>query len=124
MLISFAWTIEPFLANRKNVTRRYWKDSHAKKFKKGMIIDAFDKLPYRGGKKIGEIKLTKDPYQQRTSEMKTHDFIQEGLYWMFENNKTIHGKDVETFFSDWIKKDDLVWVIEFEKINTNISNRK
>ena len=51
MFISFAWTTKPFLANAKNVTRRYWKDSHVKQFTIGAIVDAYDKLPYRGGKK-------------------------------------------------------------------------
>ena len=124
MFISFAWTTEPFLANAKNVTRRYWKESHAKKFKEGMIVDAFDKLPYRGGKKIGEIKIINVPYKQSTLFMDEVDFQCEGLQWMEMNSKTINGKKPRDFFNDWKEKADLVWVVEFEKLNTNIPNRK
>lgn len=124
MFISFAWTTKPFLANAKNVTRRYWKDIHAKKFKIGSIVDAYDKLPYRGGKKIGTIILAKDPYQQRTNELTEEDYKREGLLWMEQNNVSINGKKPRQFFEDWKKKDDLIWVVEFEKINTKLSNRK
>lgn len=116
MLISFSWTAEPFLANAKWVTRRYWKDGHASKFKEGMNVDAFDKLPYRGGKKIGEIAITKKPYQQNTSDMTEQDYYLEGLLWMEQNNKTIHGQKPRVFFNQWKEKQDVVWVVEFEKI--------
>jgi len=116
MFISFAWTSEPFLANSKVVTRRYWKDSHAKKFKKGMIVDVYDKLPFRGGKKIGEIKLTKNPYQLNTMWMTEMDYYLEGLLWMEYNNKTINGQKPRDFFERWKDKQDLVWVVEFEKL--------
>ena len=124
MFISFAWTTEPFLANAKDVTRRYWKDIHARKFDVGMIVSGYDKLPYRGGEKIGELKITKKPYQQRTSKLTELDYKREGLLWMEENNVSIHGKKPRAFFDDWKEKDDLVWVVEFEKIDTNVSNRK
>lgn len=116
MMISFSWTTAPFLANAKDMTRRYWKDSHAEKFKEEMIVNAFDKLPYRGGKKVGEIEVIKRPYQQRTGVMTEIDYKREGLLWMEQNNKTIHGIKPRKFFGDWKKKDDLVWVVEFKKV--------
>lgn len=117
MFISFAWTTEPFLADVKIVTRRYWKFNHAYKFKKGMIVDAYDKLPYKGGKKIGKIKITKKPYQSYTGRMTEKDYTLEGLYWMEVNNKKIKGEKPRVFFEKWKRKNDLVWVVEFEKIN-------
>ena len=116
MFISFSWTTAPFLAGAKTMTRRYWKDSHAKKFKVGTIVDAYDKLPYRGGKKIGTIKITKKPYQQKTRLMLMHDYIREGLLWMHQNNKKIQGKTPDEFFNKWKEKNDTVWVVEFKKI--------
>ena len=116
MIISFAWTTDSFLANAKDMTRRYWKDSHARKFKEGTIVDAYDKLPYRGGEKIGKIKIVKRPYQQRTGEMTEVDYKREGLLWMEQNNVTINGQKPRDFFEKWKKKNDLVWVVEFKKL--------
>lgn len=117
MFISFAWTTEPFLANAKRMTRRYWKGSHAKKFTKGKLVDALDKLPHRGGIKIGKIRVERDAYQERTSLMDESDYIFEGLYWMEQNNIIIRDQHPRDFFDKWIAKDDLVWVVEFEKVN-------
>lgn len=117
MFISFAWTTDPFLADAKFVTRRYWKDIHAKKFDEGIKVDAYDKLPYRGGKKIGEIRIEKKPYQQRTMWMTEMDYYLEGLLWMEHNNKTINGQKPRDFFEKWKEKNDLVWVVEFERLN-------
>ena len=56
--------------------------------------------------------------------MTEEDYKREGLLWMEQNNVSIHGKKPRPFFEEWKEKDDLVWVVEFEKIDTNISNRK
>lgn len=116
MLISFAWTFPAFHAGSKDITRRYWKDSHAAKFNEGDIIDAYDKLPIRGGKKIGQIRITKKPYQQRTSEMTEEDYRREGFEFMHLHNLKIHGKDPKVVFEEWKLADDIVWVIEFDKL--------
>lgn len=116
MFISFAWTSEVFLANQKDMTRRYWKEVHAKKFDVGIVVTALDKLPYRGGKKIGEIEIVKRPYQQKTGLMTEVDYRREGLLWMEQNNKTIRGTKPRKFFDGWKEKNDLVWVVEFKKL--------
>ena len=115
MFISFSWTTKPFLADAKDVTRRYWKESHAKKFKTGMIVDAYDKLPYKGGQKIGSIRITKEPFQQYTGMMTELDYKREGLSYMETSGITINGKKPRKFFDDWKEKNDLVWVVEFQK---------
>jgi hypothetical protein len=116
MFISFGWTSEPFLANAKTVTRRYWKTSHALKFRKGMFVDAYDKLPYSGGKKIGTIRLEKDPFLQRTFWMTEKDYRDEGFLWMEQNYRSIQGKQPRAFFEDWKKQNDYVWVIRFVRV--------
>ena len=115
MLVSFSWTKDSFLANSKSVTRRYWKDSHADKFQAGMIVDAYDKLPYKGGQKIGSIKITKKPFQQYTGLMTELDYKREGLLFMETSSLTINGKKPRKFFDDWKNRNDLVWVLEFER---------
>ena len=122
MFISFAWTSDAFATRNKDMTRRYWKQHHALKFKQNMIVDAMDKLPYRGGKKIGEIKILKLPYQQRTGQMTETDYRREGLLWMEQNNKTIKGKKPRLFYEDWKEKNELVWVVEFETIFTKLDD--
>jgi len=116
MFISFAWTTDPFLADAKDMTRRYWTIRHAMFFRKGMIVDAYDRLPHRKGKKIGEIKILKKPYPQPTGQMTEEDFKREGLEWMQKNNQKIKGQDARAFFEEWKQKNDTVWVLEFEKL--------
>jgi hypothetical protein len=116
MIISFAWTTGPFLAGAKDITRRYWKDTHAAKFNEGDIVDVYNKLPIAGGEKIGEIRLIKKPYQQRTSELTEEDYVREGFEFMHLHNLKIFGKDPRVVFDEWKLADDLVWVVEFEKI--------
>ena len=81
--ISFAWTTGAFLDGTKTHTRRYWKTSHAAKFRAGMVVRALDKDYRANGKQIGWALLTKDPYLQPLAEMTQEDFIKEGgtRYW-------------------------------------------
>ena len=129
MFISFGWTW-PALGNGKVVTRRYWKASHAAKFKAGVIVDAWDKVPYANGKKIGEIRIIQDAFQQNTTMMDYADYVDEGFEFLANNlskipvcaSSPIHkillenksSVPMETFFWNWKKKNDLVWVVKFE----------
>lgn len=120
-IISLAWTTDVFLANAKNVTRRYWKPSHAKKFKEGDIVQAYDKIPLHGGKNIGCIKITKKPYLQPTGNMTENDYAREGFLWMEQQGKKIKGEHPRTFFEKWRNQNDTVWVVEFEKTSCPIN---
>jgi len=106
MIISFAWTTQALLKKKKTVTRRFWKDSYAKKFKKGDIVDAYSKDPRAKGKKIAEIRITKDPYEERVEDISDEHFEREGgtLFWKTKKE-----------FIDIMKScRDTCWVIEFE----------
>ena len=81
--ISFALTKDEFLSGIKRQTRRDWKLSHYKNWQKwyneGKIIhDAWDKVPFAKGKKIGQFKLTRQPYLQPICEMTAIDLYEEG----------------------------------------------
>lgn len=81
--ISFALTKDEFLSGRKTVTRRKWKESHYKMWQKlwddGKIIhDAWDKVPFAGGKKIGKFKLACRPYHEYLGDMPEADLLAEG----------------------------------------------
>jgi len=118
MFISFAWTADAFTTYNKDMSRRYWKKDHALKFKPNMIVDAMDRLPHRGGKRIGEIKIIKRPWQQPTGQMTEIDYRREGLLWMEQQGMLIKGQKPRVFFEEWKEKDEVVWVVEFETLFT------
>lgn len=83
MILSFAWTKNQFLAGIKTETRRNWSDRQLKLWQKAwdegrLIHDAYNKVPYAGGWKIGFLKLTKRPYRQKLSEMTFENLKAEG----------------------------------------------
>jgi len=86
MIISFAYTAEAFLSGRKTVTRRVWKPRTLAMWQKAWdegryIHDAVDKALYRGGQRIGKLRLTCRPYQERLSDMAVLDLAAEGGLW-------------------------------------------
>ena len=88
----------------KTMTRRKWKDSHAKKFRKGLIVKAVDKLPYLGGQEICKIVITKDPYKQALKDMPVGDLKRERSPWKTKKE-----------FIDGLggNPEEIVWVLEF-----------
>lgn len=105
MIISFAWTIQALLDEKKTVTRRDWDDKYARRLHKGDIVDAYDKNPRAGGKHIADIKITKEPYRQCLHDVTDEDVIKEGGLWG-------SGKKYQEMMGD----DRQVWVIEFKLI--------
>ena len=105
--ISFALTVPEFISGNKSVTRRLWKDNYAKSFHEKEILQAYDKMPYCGGRKIGKIELTKTPYKQKLKDMPIAHLLAEGGRWhtVYEFINFL-GENPETE----------VWVIEFKKI--------
>lgn len=80
-IISFAWTTKALLDGTKTVTRRCWSDNYAKRFRKGDIVQAYDKSPRVGGKRVALIRLLKTPYRQDVSELTEEDVLKEGALW-------------------------------------------
>lgn len=116
MFISFAWTIDALVRGEKTVTRRIWKDEYASRFHLGMLIDAYDKLPHAGGKKIGTIRITREPYKQFLRDMPDEHFDREGIKTRWANKSEfiygMGGPDAE------------FWVIEFELIEIQRNSDK
>ena len=86
MIISFAWTVDPLLAGIKTVTRRDWKPRHMATWQRAWdegrrIHDAWDKVPFAGGRWIGKIRLTCRPYWERLGDMPAEDLVAEGGLW-------------------------------------------
>ena len=102
-IISFAWTTSALLSGHKTVTRRDWQYKHARLFRKGDVLMAYDRSPRFGGKQVAAIKLTKDPYLQWLHLVTDEDERKEGGLWgSGEKFREAMGRDRE------------VWVVEFE----------
>jgi len=115
VIISFAWTTPSILDRTKTVTRRFWNDDYARKYHTGDIADAYDRLPRAGGKKIGTVRITRDPYKQKLADMSDGHFLREGglRYWPDKAAfiEAMGGPDVEP------------WVVEFEIVGIDVEPR-
>ena len=117
--ISFAWTTPALKARRKKVTRRSWKHTYAARFHGGHEYWALDKGYRNGGKRIGVVRLLKDPYLQRTSKMPDSAYEDEGFAYFEEHPdelpasapwKTMSRKVLD----DWREKNERLYVVEYE----------
>jgi len=111
-IISFAWTADNIRNHTKTVTRRWWTTRHARKFKAGDLVAAYDKLPMAGGKKIAIIRITRDAYKQPLRQMPIEHVRREGIPGV---------ETVEQFIEAILRLsrgrapiDEAPWVIEFE----------
>jgi uncharacterized protein YqfB (UPF0267 family) len=119
-IISFAKTTAALLAGHKTVTRRYWKPSHAAMFKRGDIVQAWDKSPRYGGKKVAEIKII-TVYQEDKINAPDDDYEKEGFKYMCDAGIKIDnswGLPTPTYWYAWKLENreefKTVWVIRFE----------
>lgn len=110
--ISFGYTCDRLLANKKTVTRRIWKEKYAKRFIKayqeGKQIRAIDKDFRYGGKIVGWLTLTKEPRKGWTHEITENDCVKEGYPELSPSQFR------DKFFrnsKDWSMP---VWILEFE----------
>ena len=111
--ISFGKTLQ-YLAC-KTVTRRSWKDSHAKKFinafEQNKLIKALDKDIRYGGKQIGWCRLLCAPYKEQLAAMPEEDLQAEGGMC----------SSVAEFIKQYFQGNNIleVWVIRFEFVALN-----
>jgi len=83
MIISFAWTLEPLMAGRKQRTSRDWSERHMAAWQHAwdegrLIHQAWDKSPRAGGKRIGYIQLTGRPQWERLGDVTEANLEAEG----------------------------------------------
>ncbi|GGA01898.1 hypothetical protein [Okeania sp. KiyG1] len=113
--ISFGLTLPQLLSEQKTVTRRMWKDSYAKRFLNDwnarpgeFLYPALTKSYRVGGKQVGYIKLTHQPYQEKLADIPTSDLAAEGFPELSRAefiNKFFDGNDQQ-----------IAWVIRFDFI--------
>jgi hypothetical protein len=107
-IISFAWTTEALLAGRKTVTRRRWAERHRRSFHSGDLVQAYDKVPFQGGKRVAILRLTCDPYLERLADMPAADVAAEGGLWQDK------AEFIDLFGGD---PDEVVTVVRFELVS-------
>ncbi len=113
--ISFGKTLTELLSGNKIVTRRFWKDNYAQRFiddwnaKPGeFLYPALTKGYHVGGKRVGYIRLTHKPYQEKLVDMPSSELAAEGFPEL--SKQQFIGK----FFQG--DNQQIVWVIRFEFI--------
>ncbi len=116
-IISFAHTTPALVAGHKSVIRRAWKERYARFFHSGDHLQAWDKSPRFGGKKVAEIRLTRDPYQELTTRMPLADYDREGFRFMQREGIEIDGMEASRFWLRWVNEPVTLWVIRFELTN-------
>jgi hypothetical protein len=107
LIVSFAWTADELIALLKDTTRRDWKDSYAKRFKKGMLVQAYNRSPRFGGHRIAIIRLTRDTYKQALKYVTDADEKREGGKW----------GSAAKFIEAMGGPEKVLWVIEFEVVS-------
>ena len=111
-IISFALTTKEFLSGRKTVTRRAWNYNHFERWCEWYdagkrVHQAWDNVPYAGGKRIGTFELTCRPYQEKLADMPLSDLEAEGgMCKSLEEFRALIGKSLG----------DVVTVIRFKKL--------
>ena len=112
-IISFGWTWRELLLGKKTVTRRTWKDSHARQFHPGDTVQAWDKGPHRKGRHVADIKLL-SIRRERVGDMPEEDLALEGGRW----------PNLEAFSRNFPQgPDTVVWVVRFRVVGLTEEGR-
>jgi hypothetical protein len=115
-IISFSWATPALLTQHKTVTRRDWSDNYAKQFKKGDIVQAWDKSPRYGGKHVADIKLTCDPYRADTCDVPATDWQEEGFQYLTQIGAKVNKQTPINVWQGWVECPENLWVVRFELV--------
>ena len=113
MIVSFAWTTPALLAGAKTMTRRDWTGDYARRFRAGMLVDAYDRSPRARGRKVATIRITRDPYPELvTGSLTPEVYEREGFAWLDTHG---HGATVARIVAGWESTPEgaTEWVVEF-----------
>tara|TARA_Y100000310_G_scaffold105118_1_gene103490 strand:- start:249 stop:611 length:363 start_codon:yes stop_codon:yes gene_type:complete len=112
-IISFTYTTPALLAGKKSVTRHDWKEEYARQFRAGDLVQAYDRSPRAGGKRVAIIRLLIQPYQ--LEYLSDVDWYGEGFHWMTEQGLTLGGVQPETVWQQWREHGvSHLWVVRFQ----------
>jgi len=114
--MSFAWTTDALLAERKKVTRRDWSKEYAARFRERTVHLAYNRLPRIGGNKVGDVRISGPPYPEDTRNIPDADFELEGLKYMEEKGLLIRGRTPREFFEAWRQSPQVLFVVRFDLV--------
>ncbi len=117
MIISFSWTTPALLADpcRKSVTRRNWRYTYADRFHEAQVVDAYDKSPRIGGRKIAEIAI-KSVNLEWTSWAPASDYAAEGFEYLDEIGAAVHGQTPADVWRDWHEHPVQLYTVRFYRV--------
>lgn len=116
MWLSFAWTKEPLVAREKTVTRRSWKPEYAAKFKRGDLVQAYDRRPSWGGQPIALLQLTADPRSESTGRIPNADWEREGFMYMHQMGLNVGKETPLEIWKRWQEEPEDMYVIRFNVV--------
>lgn len=118
MIVSFAWTTAALRAGAKTCTRREWKPSHARHFREGMKVEAWDHSPRtRDGRKVATIRVTTAPELQSTAQILDSDWEAEGFAWITKFGTPDDAKLARAIWDAWHARPRVLYVMRFELIS-------
>lgn len=120
MILSFAYTTPALLAGAKTVTRRDWKPQHAARFHLDDLVDAYDRSPRNGGRKVGVVRVLW-PVLAPIASMPDSDYEAEGFAWLHEHGHTPpRSSPFRDFsrasFDAWRCSGQVLYVVRFELV--------
>jgi len=115
-IISFAWTTAALLAGQKTCTRRKWDDGYASNFWERDYIQAYDRSPRYGGKRVAVIQLTCKPYKEALCHVPDSDWYTEGFEYLTNIGAKVNGIAPQQLWEEWKRTKAKIWVIRFEVI--------
>ena len=114
-IISFAETTVALLAGRKTCTRRQWTRRHALQFRQDEIVQAWDKSPRAGGRRVALLQLLSSPVLDPA--VPESDWEAEGVAFMEEHRLTLFkGATPRQVWESWARPNGTagLWVVRFK----------
>ncbi len=113
-IVPFSGTLPALKAGQKTCTRRQWHEVYASRFHSGDRVAVYDRSPAAGGRSIGLIELTGEPYRQAYREAPPEDWVNEGFAYLESAGVKIKGRTPGELWKSWLNNNNTCWVVRFK----------
>ena len=120
MILSFAWTTPALLAGEKTVTRRDWKEQHARKFYRGQVVQAYDRSPRFKGRHVANILIEDPPRIESTADAPEADYIAEGFKHLTAIGALVDGHTPQELWQLWHDEPRQMYVVRFKLLEPRL----